>query len=302
MKKIGFLLLFFSFTLIGFAQPGTLLISTSNNQHFWLFIDDILQNEYSIPSIKITGIQPKQYKIRVEMDNANLNCVGQLIAVSNQYSGDSYVVSYRNNNYMINKTQSNVRPFLVQNLIQPNYNYYNDYYQYLYPGFGNPGNYWQGNGGNHGNPYQYNQHPNPNHGGYHGHNKPPVNPHTPTPHTPTPHTPPPTPPGHPSGGHSGNPGNNTICRNPAEFAAAISSINKESFESGKLQFAKNMTVSGPICTEQIMQICNTFSFEATKLEYAKFAYPYCTDKNLYYMVNNVFQYQASKDELSKFIR
>ena len=297
MKKIGFLLLFVTLSLMVFAQSGTLLISSSNNQHFWLFIDDILQNEYSIPSIKITGMQPKQYKIRVEMDNANSNCIGQLIAISNQYYGESYVVFYRNNNYVIAKTQSNVRPLLVQNLIQPNYNYYNDYYQYLYPGFGNPGNYWQGNGGNHGKPYQYYQHPNQNHGGHHGNNNPPnVNPHTPPP--------PPTPPGgHHGGGNPGNHGNNaTTCRNPVEFAAAMSSISKESFESGKLQFAKNMTVSGPICTEQIMQICNTFSFENTKLEYAKFAYAYCTDKNLYYMVNNVFQYQSSKDELSKFIR
>ncbi|MDR2970628.1 MAG: DUF4476 domain-containing protein, partial [Bacteroidales bacterium] len=76
----------------------------------------------------------------------------------------------------------------------------------------------------------------------------------------------------------------------------------ESFESGKLQFAKNMTMSAPICVEQIMQICRVFDFESTKLEYAKFAYPYCSDKNAYYLVSSVFDFQSSKDELERFIR
>jgi hypothetical protein len=274
--------------LSSIAQHGSLLISSSNNQRFWLFIDDVLQNEYSVPSIKVQRLNFQQYKIRVEMDNANSNCVGQLISINSNYNGDSFVVSYRSNGYLINRQQSNVRPVLVQNLIQANHNYYNDYYQYLYPGFGNPGNYWQGSGGNHGKPYQYFQQPNT--GGYQGGYNPP----------PPPAVNPPRPPQPPQGGNYGNQGMN--CRNPQEFAVALASLRKESFESGKLQFAKSMTVSGPICVEQIMQICNAFSFESTKLEYAKFAYMYCSDKNLYYMVNNVFQYQSSKDELTKFIR
>jgi hypothetical protein len=289
MKKITLLLLCFGFFLSSFAQNGSLLVSSSNNQRFWLFIDDVLQNEYSVPSIKIQRMYFQQYKIRLEIDNANSNCVGQLITVSNQYGGDSYVVSYRNNGYLLSRQQTNLRPALTQNLIQPNYSYYNDYNKYLYPGFGNPGNYWQGSGINYGKPYQYYQQPNTG-GGYHGgYNPPPVAP-PPTPRPPQP----------PTGGGYGNPG--TICRNAGEFNVALNSIRKESFESGKLQYAKNMTVAGPICVEQIIQVCNAFSFESSKLEYAKYAYHYCSDKNLYYMVNDVFQYKSSKDELTKFIR
>jgi len=285
MKKFTFILLLCSFWLAGFAQSGSLLISSSSNQRFWLFIDDILQNEYSVPSIMVQGMYLQQYKIRVEMDNANANGVGKLITITNQRNGNNYSISSRNNSYVINKVQTNVRPALTQNLIQPNYSYYDDYYQYSYPGFGNPGNYWQGSGGNQGKPYQYNggggSHGG---GGHHGGNTTPV-------------YPPPPPAG---GGGYGNP--STICRNPAEFATAMNLLRGETFESGKLQFAKNMTMSGPICTEQIVQICKAFDFESTKLEYAKFAYPYCSDKNLYYLVNAVFQFQSSKDELGRFIR
>jgi len=300
MKKFIYLILLCSFGLTGLAQSnGTLLISSSNNQRFWLFIDDVLQNEYSVPSIQIQRMQwQQQYMVRIEMDNANANCIGQLITIYNQYNGNNYSVTGRNNSYTLNKVSSNVRPALTQNLIQPNYTYYNDYYQYLYPGFGNPGNYWQGSGNNQGRQYQYYQRPGSG-GGHHGGNNPPsgnvpggdyhwVNP----PHvTPPPVVVPPVvvPPAGP-------------CRNSYEFSTAMSLLRNENFESGKLQFAKNMTTSGPICVEQIIQICHTFDFENTKLEYAKFAYPYCGDQNLYYLVNAVFQFQSSKDELSRFIR
>jgi len=230
-------------------------------------------------------MHPQQYKIRVEMDNINFNSVGQLISITNQYNGNNYSVSSRNNSYTINRVQGSIRPVLTQNLIQPNYYYYNDYYQYLYPGFGNPGNYWQGSGSNQGRQYQYGS------GGHHGGGNPsgtyppqkPVQP------------PPPPPPSR--GGNYGGP-----CRNHVEFATAMGMLRGESFESGKLQFAKNMTTSGPICVDQIIQICNVFDFESTKLEYAKFAYAYCGDKNLYYLVNSVFQFQSSKDELGRLIR
>jgi len=286
MKKV-FLILLCSFWLASFAQPGSLLISSSNNQRFWLFVDDILQNEYSVPSIMIQGMRLQQYKIRVEMDNQNANCVGQLIAITNQHNGNSYSIASRNNSYTINKVQGNVRPVLTLNLIQPNYNYYNDYYQYLYPGFGNPGNYWQGGGNNQGRQYQYGG------GGHHGGGGGTYPPQKPV----QPPVQPPPPPPPPAGGGYGSP-----CRNHVEFATAMNMLRNESFESGKLQFAKNMTTSGPICVDQIIQVCNVFDFESTKLEYAKFAYPYCGDKNLYYLVNSVFQFQSSKDELGRFIR
>jgi len=286
MKKINFLLVLCCFWLTSFSQQGALTIYSSNNQRFWLFVDDILQNEYSVSSIQIQRMQLQSYKIRVEIDNLASNCIGQLITISNQQSRNSYLVSYRNNGYFISSGQTNIRPELVLNLIQPNYNYYNDYFQYMYPGFGNHGNYWQGSGGgNQGKPYQYSHRPNSgSHQG--GSPKPPSV----------------SPPSHGHGQPGGGYGNTqTSCRNSSEFAMAIASIKKETFESGKLQFAKNMTVSGPICVEQIIQICNMFTYESSKLEYAKFAYPYCSDKNLYYLVNNVFQYQSSKNELNKII-
>ena len=241
MKKIVFLLILCGFWLVSFSQSGSLTVASSSNQRFWLFIDDILQNEMSVTSIQVMRMQLQTYKVRVEMDNRDANCVGQRITITNQRGGVNYVISYRNNCYVLNMGQVSVRPVLSQNLIQ----------------FGNR----------------------PDHGGNQDGHRPPG-----------------------GQGHGQQDNFHSPCRNTSEFSIALESIKKENFESGKLQFAKNMTMAGPICVEQIIQVCNVFNQESSKLEYAKFAYQYCGDKNLYYLVNNVFTFQSSKNELSNFIR
>jgi hypothetical protein len=57
-----------------------------------------------------------------------------------------------------------------------------------------------------------------------------------------------------------------------------------------------MTVS------QIAQICRQFSFENNRLELAKFAYPFCVEKHKYYMLNEVFTYDSSKQELNEYLQ
>jgi hypothetical protein len=54
-------------------------------------------------------------------------------------------------------------------------------------------------------------------------------------------------------------------------------------------------------SDQVVQICNLFSFEESKLAFAKHAYRYCTDPNNYFKVNNVFSFSTSKEDLSEFI-
>ena len=57
-----------------------------------------------------------------------------------------------------------------------------------------------------------------------------------------------------------------------------------------------MTVS------QIAQICRQFSFESNRLEFAKYAYSFCIEKHKYYMLNEVFTYDSSKQELNEYLQ
>ena len=44
-----------------------------------------------------------------------------------------------------------------------------------------------------------------------------------------------------------------------------------------------------------------FNFEASKLDFAKFAYKYTYDQKNYYKVNDAFEFESSISELTTFI-
>ena len=89
---------------------------------------------------------------------------------------------------------------------------------------------------------------------------------------------------------------------PEDYEDAYQSISKETFDSSKLTVAKQVISSNPMTASQILGICKLFSFESNKLEFAKFAYNHCTDKNRYYLLNEAFSYNSSKRELDEFIK
>ncbi len=94
------------------------------------------------------------------------------------------------------------------------------------------------------------------------------------------------------------------CRYPMDFGSfksAKETVEKASFEDTKLSTAKSILGSNCVSAEQVMQICKLFSFEASKLEFAKFAYSKTTDKGNYFKVNNIFDFDASKTELNNYI-
>ena len=94
------------------------------------------------------------------------------------------------------------------------------------------------------------------------------------------------------------------CQYPMDFGSfksAKESVEKASFEDTKLSTAKAILGGNCVSAEQVMQICKLFSFEASKLNFAKFAYGKTTDKGNYFKVNNVFDFDASKTELNNFV-
>jgi hypothetical protein len=87
-----------------------------------------------------------------------------------------------------------------------------------------------------------------------------------------------------------------------DFSDAKKTIVESSFDDTKLNTAKSIASANCLSADQIVQICNLFSFEESKLDFAKFAYEYCTDSKNYFKVNNVFSFSSSKDELSEFVQ
>jgi hypothetical protein len=93
----------------------------------------------------------------------------------------------------------------------------------------------------------------------------------------------------------------TIPMSSSDFTKAKTTIAGKTFEDQKLSTAKTIAKANCLSAEQIKDLCNTFTFEDSKLEFAKYAYDYCSDKGNYYLINEVFKFSSSSDELDEFI-
>jgi len=95
------------------------------------------------------------------------------------------------------------------------------------------------------------------------------------------------------------------CNNPMSnqgFANAKKSISSKSFESSKITVAKQVISNNCLTVSQVKEIVKLFDFESSKLEIAKFAYGYTYDKGNYYLLNDVFDFESSIDELNSYIK
>lgn len=79
------------------------------------------------------------------------------------------------------------------------------------------------------------------------------------------------------------------------------SISSASFEDTKLSTAQTILNSNWVTTSQVMELCKLFSFENTKVKFAKFAYNRTVDPQNYYKVASVFDFDSNKRELNNFI-
>lgn len=114
-----------------------------------------------------------------------------------------------------------------------------------------------------------------------------------------------------SGNYSNNPNNNysnqpvnSGCQYPMDwnnFKSAKQTVANASFDETKLSTAKTILTSNCFNTDQVVEICKLFGFEASKLDFAKYAYSRTTDPGNYFKVSNVFSFDASKTDLNNYI-
>ena len=110
------------------------------------------------------------------------------------------------------------------------------------------------------------------------------------------------------GGHHDGPrhGRGPRCSNQyamssADFSSALQTIKNQGFEETKLKTAKQIVKSNCLNTHQIAEICKTFGYDESRLDFAKEAYESCTEPNNYFKINNVFSFSSSAEELSEYV-
>ena len=92
-----------------------------------------------------------------------------------------------------------------------------------------------------------------------------------------------------------------IPMSPADFTSVKQSISSKSFEDSKLTIAKQVISSNCLLCSQVKEIMLLFSFENTRLDFAKYAYGYTYDIGNYFKLNDAFTFESSIDELNSYI-
>lgn len=86
-----------------------------------------------------------------------------------------------------------------------------------------------------------------------------------------------------------------------DFRDLKSSIASKSFEESKMTIAKQVLRDHCLLTTQVKDLINLFTFEETKLDFAKYAYDYTYDRGNYFKVNDVFTFESSIEDLNNYI-
>ena len=86
-----------------------------------------------------------------------------------------------------------------------------------------------------------------------------------------------------------------------DFQKLKSSIDSKSFEESKLTIAKQVLNNNCLRTSQVKEIMLLFTFEQSRLDFAKYAYGYTYDIGNYFQVNDAFTFESSIDDLNEYI-
>lgn len=92
-----------------------------------------------------------------------------------------------------------------------------------------------------------------------------------------------------------------VAMDSRDFDAARQTIRNTSFDETKLSTAKGIVSTNFLTSDQVLDLCQLFSFEQTKLEFAKFAYARTVDPGNYFKVNSAFNFSSTTDELNKYL-
>ena len=86
------------------------------------------------------------------------------------------------------------------------------------------------------------------------------------------------------------------------FTSFVETVRRESFDDSRMAIAKAGIDQNFFTSNQAKTLLGVFSFEASKLEIAKYMYGKTTDPKNYFVVYNAFTFSKSKEELADYVR
>lgn len=94
---------------------------------------------------------------------------------------------------------------------------------------------------------------------------------------------------------------NVVNNGNSGYLEFIKLLKEESFDSGKFDKGKKYISKTTLSAQQISEIAALFSFDSNRLEWAKYAYQYCYDKQNYFLLKSSFSFSTNYSDLENFI-
>lgn len=88
---------------------------------------------------------------------------------------------------------------------------------------------------------------------------------------------------------------------PQEFAGAKNMIDNRPFDDDRLTVAMQVARGGRLSSAHVRELLELFSFESSRLAFAKGAYDFVVDPMNYWTVNDGFRFSSSIDELNDYL-
>ncbi|HEY3251337.1 MAG TPA: DUF4476 domain-containing protein [Ignavibacteria bacterium] len=86
-----------------------------------------------------------------------------------------------------------------------------------------------------------------------------------------------------------------------DFKDLKNSINNRSFESTNIDIVKTAVNKNYFSSQQVRELLSFFTFEASKLELAKYSYKRVCDQKNFFKVYDAFNFDSSVEELKNYI-
>ena len=101
--------------------------------------------------------------------------------------------------------------------------------------------------------------------------------------------------------YTGRVGLNRPPLSETEFVNIRAALANQSFEDTRFSTAKQTLAARCVTVAQVVELTRLFQYESTRLDFAKFAYGRTFDIDNYYLVNDAFEFDSSRQALQEFV-
>lgn len=88
---------------------------------------------------------------------------------------------------------------------------------------------------------------------------------------------------------------------PEEVEMMVRRVKDEGFDDRRVETAKLMVTMKMVPAEGIARMASAMSFDDNRLEFLKFAYEYCADRENYFVAMDALTFSSNRDKLREYI-